>query len=217
MNKKPVVCFITNSAGDWGGASRVLLHQSQAHRPRPSGPSAALPCAGPDRGRTEAAGFALPDMGQGLPSQGHPPPICVPSCGPGVFSAAKTLKSSTSTAPISGDRPNCWLPGAAASPSSRITTSSSQPSPGPFMRCAGRRSAYRATPPSSRPAGAGQAGDLQPDQPGALRCRSQSAQRTGLERRSGRGRLSGSNPRNQGRGRFHCMAQRHQCTERPIF
>jgi glycosyltransferase involved in cell wall biosynthesis len=25
MNKKPVVCFITNSAGDWGGASRVLF------------------------------------------------------------------------------------------------------------------------------------------------------------------------------------------------
>jgi len=24
MNKKPVVCFFTNSAGDWGGASRVL-------------------------------------------------------------------------------------------------------------------------------------------------------------------------------------------------
>jgi glycosyltransferase involved in cell wall biosynthesis len=25
MNKKPVICFITNSAGDWGGASRVLF------------------------------------------------------------------------------------------------------------------------------------------------------------------------------------------------
>lgn len=24
MNKKPVICFFTNSAGDWGGASRVL-------------------------------------------------------------------------------------------------------------------------------------------------------------------------------------------------
>lgn len=25
MNNKPVICFITNSAGDWGGASRVLF------------------------------------------------------------------------------------------------------------------------------------------------------------------------------------------------
>lgn len=25
MNRKPIICFITNSAGDWGGASRVLF------------------------------------------------------------------------------------------------------------------------------------------------------------------------------------------------
>lgn len=25
MNQKPVVCFITLSAGDWGGASQVLF------------------------------------------------------------------------------------------------------------------------------------------------------------------------------------------------
>lgn len=47
MNKKPVACFITNSCGDWGGASRVLytnLWQLDITR---LDPILVLPCNGP--------------------------------------------------------------------------------------------------------------------------------------------------------------------------
>jgi glycosyltransferase involved in cell wall biosynthesis len=47
MNKKPIVCFITNSAGDWGGASRVLFTSLRLMDRERLTPLLLLPCTGP--------------------------------------------------------------------------------------------------------------------------------------------------------------------------
>lgn len=57
MNKKPVVCFFTNSCGDWGGASRVLytnLWQLDTSRLEPI---LVLPCTGPIEPELKAHGL----------------------------------------------------------------------------------------------------------------------------------------------------------------
>lgn len=57
MIKKPVVCFITNSCGDWGGASRVLytnLWQLDTSR---LDPVLVLPCNGPVEPELRAHGL----------------------------------------------------------------------------------------------------------------------------------------------------------------
>lgn len=47
MSKKPVVCFFTTSAGDWGGASRVLFTNLYLMNRDRLTPLLLLPCAGP--------------------------------------------------------------------------------------------------------------------------------------------------------------------------
>jgi glycosyltransferase involved in cell wall biosynthesis len=47
MNEKPVVCFITQSAGDWGGASRVLFTNLRLMDRARMAPLLLLPCTGP--------------------------------------------------------------------------------------------------------------------------------------------------------------------------
>lgn len=47
MNKKPVVCFFTNSCGDWGGASRVLYTNLWQLDTARLAPILVLPCTGP--------------------------------------------------------------------------------------------------------------------------------------------------------------------------
>jgi glycosyltransferase involved in cell wall biosynthesis len=47
MSKKPVVCFFTISAGDWGGASRVLYTNLRLMDRDRLTPLLLLPCAGP--------------------------------------------------------------------------------------------------------------------------------------------------------------------------
>ena len=47
MNKKLVVCFFTNSAGDWGGASRVLYTNLWQLDTSKIDPILVLPCKGP--------------------------------------------------------------------------------------------------------------------------------------------------------------------------
>ncbi|MDP1679466.1 MAG: glycosyltransferase family 4 protein [Candidatus Nitrotoga sp.] len=47
MNKKPVICFVTTSAGDWGGASRVLFTNLRLIDRNKLTPLLLLPCTGP--------------------------------------------------------------------------------------------------------------------------------------------------------------------------
>lgn len=47
MNKKPVICFFTISAGDWGGASRVLFTSLRLLDRDRLVPLLLLPCTGP--------------------------------------------------------------------------------------------------------------------------------------------------------------------------
>lgn len=47
MSKKPVVCFFTTSAGDWGGASRVLFTSLRLMDRDRLTPLLLLPCTGP--------------------------------------------------------------------------------------------------------------------------------------------------------------------------
>ncbi len=47
MNQKPVICFITGSAGDWGGASRVLYTNLRLIDRSKLVPLLLLPCTGP--------------------------------------------------------------------------------------------------------------------------------------------------------------------------
>ena len=47
MKKKPVVCFFTNSCGDWGGASRVLYTNLWQLDTDKLDPILVLPCQGP--------------------------------------------------------------------------------------------------------------------------------------------------------------------------
>ncbi len=47
MNQKPVICFITGSAGDWGGASRVLYTNLRLIDRSKLTPLLLLPCTGP--------------------------------------------------------------------------------------------------------------------------------------------------------------------------
>lgn len=47
MNTKPVICFITNSAGDWGGASRVLFTNLRLMDREHLTPLLLLPRSGP--------------------------------------------------------------------------------------------------------------------------------------------------------------------------
>lgn len=47
MNNKPVICFITNSAGDWGGASRVLYTNLRLMDRERLTPLVLLPRTGP--------------------------------------------------------------------------------------------------------------------------------------------------------------------------
>lgn len=47
MSKKPVVCFFTTSAGDWGGASRVLFTNLHLINRDRLTPLLLLPCTGP--------------------------------------------------------------------------------------------------------------------------------------------------------------------------
>lgn len=47
MNNKPVICFVTGSAGDWGGASRVLFTNLRLIDRNKLTPLLLLPCTGP--------------------------------------------------------------------------------------------------------------------------------------------------------------------------
>ncbi len=47
MSKKPVICFVTGSAGDWGGASRVLFTNLRLIDRNKLTPLLLLPCTGP--------------------------------------------------------------------------------------------------------------------------------------------------------------------------
>ncbi len=49
MNKKPIVCFFTLSAGDWGGASRVLFTNLRLMDRDRLDPPAAIAPHGADR------------------------------------------------------------------------------------------------------------------------------------------------------------------------
>ncbi len=57
MNKKPVVCFITNSCGDWGGASRVLYTNLWQLDTTRLDPVLVLPCRGPIEPELNAHGL----------------------------------------------------------------------------------------------------------------------------------------------------------------
>ena len=57
MNNKPVICFITNSAGDWGGASRVLFTNLRLMDRERLTPLLLLPRAGPIEGELEQQGM----------------------------------------------------------------------------------------------------------------------------------------------------------------
>ena len=57
MNKKPVVCFITNSCGDWGGASRVLYTNLWQLDTSKLDPVLVLPCKGPIEPELKAHGL----------------------------------------------------------------------------------------------------------------------------------------------------------------
>ena len=57
MNKKPIVCFITNSCGDWGGASRVLYTNLWQLDTAKIDPILVLPCQGPIEPELAARGL----------------------------------------------------------------------------------------------------------------------------------------------------------------
>lgn len=57
MNKKPVVCFFTNSCGDWGGASRVLYTNLWQLDTTKLDPILVLPCTGPIEPELKAHGL----------------------------------------------------------------------------------------------------------------------------------------------------------------
>jgi glycosyltransferase involved in cell wall biosynthesis len=57
MHKKPVVCFITNSCGDWGGASRVLYTNLWQLDTSKLDPILVLPCKGPIEPELKAHGL----------------------------------------------------------------------------------------------------------------------------------------------------------------
>lgn len=57
MNMKPVVCFITNSCGDWGGASRVLYTNLWQLDTTRLDPILILPCKGPIEPELKARGL----------------------------------------------------------------------------------------------------------------------------------------------------------------
>jgi glycosyltransferase involved in cell wall biosynthesis len=57
MNKKLVVCFFTNSAGDWGGASRVLYTNLWQLDTSKIDPVLILPCKGPIEPELDARGL----------------------------------------------------------------------------------------------------------------------------------------------------------------
>lgn len=71
MNKKPVVCFITNSAGDWGGASRVLFTNLRLMDRDRLTPLLLLPRTGPIEDELKMRGLRYLIWG-GLTEPGNP-------------------------------------------------------------------------------------------------------------------------------------------------
>jgi glycosyltransferase involved in cell wall biosynthesis len=57
MNNKPVICFITNSAGDWGGASRVLFTNLRLMDRERLAPLLLLPRPGPIEAELQQQGL----------------------------------------------------------------------------------------------------------------------------------------------------------------
>ena len=71
MNKKPVVCFITNSCGDWGGASRVLYTNLWQLDTTRLDPILVLPCKGPIQPELKAHGLRY-EVWSGFTEPGSP-------------------------------------------------------------------------------------------------------------------------------------------------
>jgi glycosyltransferase involved in cell wall biosynthesis len=71
MNSPPVICFITNSAGDWGGASRVLFTNLRLMDRERLTPLLLLPCRGPIENELEQQGVRHRIWGP-LTEPGHP-------------------------------------------------------------------------------------------------------------------------------------------------
>ncbi|KVW97032.1 glycosyltransferase family 4 protein [Thiobacillus denitrificans] len=71
MNKKPIVCFFTNSCGDWGGASRVLYTNLWQLDTTRLDPILILPCKGPIEPELKAHGLRY-EVWSGFTEPGSP-------------------------------------------------------------------------------------------------------------------------------------------------